>query len=290
LSSPHEVDRLSHPSVEALMQFHTQAEQMPLAERHGIQSHLQICPACREEVSLFLSFSPALVQQWANEATPEHREVRPESAGLRLVGALRSLVWHPGFAYALVVLLSIPLVRSQVASRPGPSVLPSSTSFFPSSAAQQTLEEVLGAPSRGWHQPPYESRQTTELPYPNPQGPAHIALLDTYKKAYEARALATLQQLWQMDTAAIDALKRVFATSRQIALLIEVDEKSLTVRDEGKRMLVPFVQAVTLLDHAGHLSTQGPSLCVADMRRDDSGQWKIMALQDDSQRGGHCQP
>jgi hypothetical protein len=111
-----------------------------------------------------------------------------------------------------------------------------------------------------------------------------------YKRAYEARALETLQRIWQMDTAAKTALKRVFATSQQIALLIDVDDQSLTVMSEGKRLLVPFVQAITILDSTGHVSTQGPSWCVADMRRDDSGQWKIIALQDDPQRGGHCQP
>lgn len=259
---------------------------MPLAERHEIQSHLQTCPACREEGALLTSFTPALVQQWVNEAAPERRETVPESVGLRLVGALRSLVWHPGFAYALVLILCIPLVRLQLSSPPLPSALPPSSS----SIAQQTLEEVLGAPSRGLHQPPHESGQTTEFPSSSPQGPVHLVLLDMYKRAYEARALETLRGIWQMDTAVNAALKQVFATSQQIALLIDVDEQSLRVIAEGKRLLVPFIQAITILDHAGHVSTQGPSWCVADMRRDDSGQWKIMALQDDPQRGGHCQP
>jgi hypothetical protein len=118
----------------------------------------------------------------------------------------------------------------------------------------------------------------------------YLVLLDRYKRAYEARALETLERIWQMDTAASAALKRIFATSQQIALLIDVDEKSLIMMSEGNRFLVPFVQAITILDSAGHVSTQGPSLCVADMQRDGSGQWKIIALQDDPQRGGHCQP
>jgi hypothetical protein len=53
----------THPSEERLEQFQQNPGSLPLEEQHAIQQHLQVCPACKEELSF--DFSP--IQKWIDE-------------------------------------------------------------------------------------------------------------------------------------------------------------------------------------------------------------------------------
>ncbi len=105
-----------HPSAEALVKFQQRANLLPAEERSKIDVHLRSCTACREEVNLLGSFDFSLVPEWAGETPAVAPAETHVSWSGRVWNALRSLFLHPAFAYGLVLLLSVPFIRSYYSS------------------------------------------------------------------------------------------------------------------------------------------------------------------------------
>ncbi len=93
----------SHPSPELLLRFEDQPSLLAPERRAGLEQHMESCASCRDELVALRSFSPPVAVATPARAAPV-RET--ESWGFRL----RSLLWQPALAYALVLLLLVPLV------------------------------------------------------------------------------------------------------------------------------------------------------------------------------------
>ena len=139
----------THPSEERLEQFQQNPGSLAPQEQHAIQQHLQACPACKEELSF--DFSP--IQRWIDEEKPAQAVV-PERPTLRevlmdqlarLLGAVRSLVLHPAFAYGIVLILGI---RVAFDSLPRPELIVQK-SDVPDTEHSPSLVEQWTGPERG---------------------------------------------------------------------------------------------------------------------------------------------
>jgi hypothetical protein len=136
--------------------------------------------------------------------------------------------------------------------------------FFPPSVDYQppSLQQILQEPDRG-------------LPQDTPQE-AIATLFTRYKTAYEARDLTALRNLWQMEAKQQDRLTQLFASSRQLALLIEVH--SVRLDPDGAHAVVELTQQITTVDkHSGAFHTDGPIAYHARLRREGST-WSILEV------------
>ncbi len=132
-----------HPAAATLARF--EAGRLREAERRAVESHLAACPSCRDEVAAVRGSS-----------LPELEPARPVGTPGGLVGLLerlRALVMHPGFAYAIVLLL---LVYPALSGRVPPADLDlrdekreTPETEEPSALAQapsRALDEIVQAP------------------------------------------------------------------------------------------------------------------------------------------------
>ena len=92
----------AHPEPEILLRYADDA--LAPAERSGLAAHLEQCAACRDELTALGGFAPERME--AARAAPE----RPS-----LLDSLRRLLFHPGFAYALLLLVAAPTLYDLVA-------------------------------------------------------------------------------------------------------------------------------------------------------------------------------
>jgi anti-sigma factor RsiW len=133
----------SHPEPAALLAFVDAPATLAAAARTAVEGHLATCRACAEEVRTLRGFDAAqLVAAGAASAAsaPPVRPTRERPAdddAPTAGGWLGRLVWHPAFAYALVAVLLVPLLRDQLprvaektravdARRIGPALPPAS--------------------------------------------------------------------------------------------------------------------------------------------------------------------
>jgi hypothetical protein len=97
----------AHPAPERLLRFADARAALAAVERAALESHLARCAACRDELSALAGFDPAALAA----AAP----ARAGRGGLRaFAAALRGTLWHPAFAYALLLLLAVPTVYTLV--------------------------------------------------------------------------------------------------------------------------------------------------------------------------------
>ncbi|MBW2373040.1 MAG: zf-HC2 domain-containing protein, partial [Deltaproteobacteria bacterium] len=89
----------AHPEPEILLRYADDV--LAPAERSGLAAHLEQCAACRDELTALTGFEPAR----AGAAQPTR--ARPS-----LLDSLRRLLFHPGFAYALLLLVAAPGERT----------------------------------------------------------------------------------------------------------------------------------------------------------------------------------
>lgn len=229
-------------------------EFLRLLEIPKTEEALKAPPAFHSEVMLKaarLSTKPGLFERWRIE-----ERLGGESRFLRLLDSLRSLIVHPAFAYALVLLLCIPLLLDQ---RPAPVYFTRPLSYEPYTAADLRTA-------------------------------ARAFLLREYKAAYEGREIGTLAHLWPMSEKWRGSLARLFAESQQIRLLLDIDETSGEVNEEERQVAMPFVQAVMVTDQQGHLSLQGPFFCIAELHLQSGDQWRIQDIREDLRQSGQCRP
>lgn len=95
----------AHPDPELLGRFESRSPQLSAEQRAAVEGHLEVCASCRDELAALARFDPAVFRQPAR--------VRPKEEGSPLAAwleRLRSVVWHPAFAYALVLLLLLPIL------------------------------------------------------------------------------------------------------------------------------------------------------------------------------------
>lgn len=98
-------DVSAHPDPELLWRFESRSAELSADQRGAVERHLRACPSCRDELAALARFDPAKRREPAKGL--------PGGLGSALAGwleRLRSLVWHPAFAYALVLLLVLPMV------------------------------------------------------------------------------------------------------------------------------------------------------------------------------------
>jgi hypothetical protein len=260
-----------HPSEEQLAQFQRCPHLLSAEARHRIEQHLKGCPACKEEMTFVDSFDFSLLQEGPNVAkaatsqpvkvaAPTPRAsfgMRIESIITGLFDTLRSLVLHPAFAYAVVLVLCIPAVRYyQLLDSLGETDSIRSLSPVKKPALLPSAE---GIPVSG-----------------SPEAIART-LLDEYRRAYEARDIEALGQVWEIPPDQYEELQRFFAETRVLSLLLDVE--SVQVTDSG--LLVEFRQIVQRLGADNRLYRDRTfGSYVAELRkRDDTNRWVIAELQ-----------
>jgi len=98
----------AHPSEEGLLRFEQQPESLSAAECRAIETHLESCLSCKDELRTLRDFD------FASLDTSPVTETRASRAWLEgLAARLRGLVWHPAFAYALVLSLLVPIIAQE---------------------------------------------------------------------------------------------------------------------------------------------------------------------------------
>jgi hypothetical protein len=90
----------AHPEPERLLRFADAREVLPRDERAALEAHLAGCAACRDELAALARFEPGALLAPA----------RGDRAEGGLLAALRRALWHPAFAYALLLVLAVPAV------------------------------------------------------------------------------------------------------------------------------------------------------------------------------------
>jgi hypothetical protein len=107
----------AHPEPEVLLRYADDV--LAPAERSGLAAHLEQCPACRDELTALAGFEPARAEA-----------AQPTRARPSLLDSLRRLVFHPGFAYALLLLVAAPTLYDLVApGGPASSLAPAPEDF-----------------------------------------------------------------------------------------------------------------------------------------------------------------
>jgi hypothetical protein len=106
----------AHPSEETLLALVDAPATLAAEARAEVERHLAGCRACADEVATLRHFEPSHVSVPDTPPAPPLRppEWRTPPADHPSGGWLGRIVWHPAFAYALVAVLLVPLVRSQL--------------------------------------------------------------------------------------------------------------------------------------------------------------------------------
>lgn len=94
-----------HPAPELLLRFEDEPMTLAAERRAEVDRHLAGCASCRDELSSLRAFQPAA-------STAPVREHALPGLG-ELLAALRRWLWQPALAYALVLLLLVPLVADR---------------------------------------------------------------------------------------------------------------------------------------------------------------------------------
>lgn len=103
---------LPHPAPERLLQFEEAPGSLPAAERQLLERHLARCRSCADELAALRRFDLAAIKRVAPA-----RRVRRVASVADLFAVVRRAVFHPAFAYALVLLLLYPTVAKHVPRR-----------------------------------------------------------------------------------------------------------------------------------------------------------------------------
>jgi hypothetical protein len=113
----------AHPDPAALLALTDAPTTLDAAARADLEGHLARCRVCADEVRSLGSFDPASLglASTVPAAAPAERAPIPTAVRELETGDatprgfwLGRLVWHPAFAYALVALLAVPLLRGQL--------------------------------------------------------------------------------------------------------------------------------------------------------------------------------
>jgi hypothetical protein len=105
----------AHPEPEALLAYVDAPATLAASARDGIARHLAGCRSCSDEIGSLRRFDPARGVGAAPVAKPITVAARTAASPRPATrGRLARVLWHPGFAYALLALLLVPVVRDQI--------------------------------------------------------------------------------------------------------------------------------------------------------------------------------
>lgn len=95
-------DPEAHPEPRLLLAWQDEPASLAPERRSALARHLEACASCRDELRALRAFDPAAAAAAV---------AAPGDAVLERIGAIvRRILWQPALAYALVLLLLIPLV------------------------------------------------------------------------------------------------------------------------------------------------------------------------------------
>jgi hypothetical protein len=129
----------SHPEPEQLARYAALAPR----ERAAVDRHLAGCPSCREELAQLADFDPARL------AVPA---ARPDREGGRLrawLAGLGRILWHPAFAYALLLLMAVPFAQQLARERAARPLAEQLFAEAPERPARVATEEMENAAPAG---------------------------------------------------------------------------------------------------------------------------------------------
>jgi len=165
-----------HPSADTLVAFQQKSPHLAPEEQFKIETHLRSCAACRDEIKMLGSFDFSHISQWRTDTKAVVSTEIRESWSTRVWNALRPLFLHPAFAAGLVLLLSVPFIRSYYLSSFNQA--PLSSDLARTSAPAPAVGAAQG-PQKPTNQ--FEEQQAVEPPpqaaisAPSPQESAPLA-------------------------------------------------------------------------------------------------------------------
>jgi anti-sigma factor RsiW len=137
-----------HPEPETLAAYVDAPATLVAAARTTVERHLASCPVCADEVGSLRRFDATrFAAARVDVATPEARAPRSRIA---------RVLWHPAFAYALVTVLLVPLVRELLPRLPDESrvvdsrrelAAPAAKPAAPLARQPESLDLPLSAPA-----------------------------------------------------------------------------------------------------------------------------------------------
>jgi hypothetical protein len=125
-----------HPEPEALLRYEQGDARLGTAQVAELEGHLARCPSCRDELSALRGFDFSVVGAEA----PRGLAVRARIGAF--VGGLQSLLLHPAFAYALVLVLLYPAAMSYFSGPDAPELFPSEGADETALAQRALVEEA----------------------------------------------------------------------------------------------------------------------------------------------------
>jgi len=103
----------AHPAPERLVEYAERAERLPAGERLAIEAHVGACRLCTDELATLRDFDFAALAPSAVAERPAALQRGASSARgtehARRAGPVGRLVRHPAFAYAVVLLVLVPV-------------------------------------------------------------------------------------------------------------------------------------------------------------------------------------
>lgn len=168
-----------HPSEDDLLRFHLHRELLSEVERGEIESHLERCRSCTEELSAADTFDFSLIDR-SNEPSPGVAKAHRVGSS----GAIRSGVWravtrvvlHPAFAYAIALVACASAIRQAYFPPSSDSVAGPSRSLFGTSLRHTAPDATAFRPERMPSSPENAAAHRVPDGYePNPDGRGSIA-------------------------------------------------------------------------------------------------------------------
>jgi len=133
LRSPAVAGADEHPDEALLLQLEDDPDGLARPDRLALESHLEDCPSCRDELAALRAFVLPAPAAQPEAPTPTWGEVVAD-----LAARTRALLLHPAFAYTLVVALLVPTVLTQWTG-----VLPSGDPVAERSIDREPVESLL---------------------------------------------------------------------------------------------------------------------------------------------------
>ncbi len=144
-----------HPSAGILAGYEADPGALGATERRGLERHLTECPSCRDELRALGRFSP--------ESLVPRPATAPRRPGSRLgpwLASLGRLAWHPAVAYAVLILLMLPIWGPTLSDRVRPEVaVPVSPRSSPS--LEDRIETLVATKSEAFSSDVAEEADTT---------------------------------------------------------------------------------------------------------------------------------
>ena len=97
-----------HPAEAQLLRFEDSSQALPADERRAIEAHLETCSSCADELRSLRGFDFAELEASRVDTSSVWRGWLENG-----LARVRGLLWHPAFAYALVLILLYPIMSRE---------------------------------------------------------------------------------------------------------------------------------------------------------------------------------